>query len=83
MRSEQIYQFLESYIGKHGYAPSRREIAAACEIPSTNSVQYWLDRLARAGRLQYEPKVSRSIILLGTAGAAGDNGSGPNPLPEE
>jgi repressor LexA len=72
---EAIYQCLQGYIARHGYAPTYREIATACGIASIASVKYWLDRLAEQGRVRFERGGTRTIVLLEEA-AVGEREAG-------
>jgi SOS-response transcriptional repressor LexA len=63
-RSERIFAYVADYIAQHGYAPTYREIASGCAIPSLNSVRGHLARLDQAGRLKWTPGVSRGIALV-------------------
>lgn len=64
-RQQRMLTFIRSYISRHGYPPSNREIGRATSISSTSVVDYNLRRLERKGRLTCDPKVSRGIKLTG------------------
>jgi repressor LexA len=91
-RQERILAFVRSYIEKHAYPPSFREIGRATNISSTSVVKYNLERLQDRGYIERTGDISRAIRLtepasslaftlrvplLGTI-AAGD----PIPVPE-
>ena len=52
-RSAEVLRFVVDFKRAHaGDGPTRREIAAGCEIPSTANVQYHLQVLERRGLLR-------------------------------
>lgn len=51
------------YIQSCRVPPSTREIAQACELSSTSTVNHVLTKLARLGYIERIPKVSRGIIV--------------------
>jgi SOS-response transcriptional repressor LexA len=61
---ERILFFIIEYHKEHGYAPSVREIAAALEVGSTNTVNYHLDRLAASGYIMRQKRISRGITVI-------------------
>jgi repressor LexA len=67
-RAKCIYGYLERYIAEHGHAPTYRQIATACGISSTGSVNYWLGKLKDAGLIAFEPGAARTIVILEVAG---------------
>jgi DNA-binding MarR family transcriptional regulator len=60
---EAVYRFVQTYIQKHGLAPSQREIADGCYI-NVAYVGRYLDLLEARGRLTRERGQARSIRLL-------------------
>lgn len=62
-RLDQVFVYVRDYITKRGYAPTYREIMVSCHFASTASVKYYLERLARSGRIHFTPGVSRGIAL--------------------
>lgn len=62
-REQQVYDFIRSYRNKHGFAPSYREIGAACGISSTSNVRYWIDALVRRGLLKQRRGVARGLVV--------------------
>ncbi|MGN0817969.1 MAG: transcriptional repressor LexA [Candidatus Coproplasma sp.] len=48
-KSQEVYEFIQKFIGENGYSPSVREICKACDIASTASVFYILNDLADKG----------------------------------
>ena len=62
-----IYDFLLERSQTTGVPPSVREIGAAVGLSSTSSVQANLDALEKAGYIERDPMLKRSIRLLGQA----------------
>lgn len=62
-----IYDFLLERSQTNGVPPSVREIGAAVGLSSTSSVQANLDALERAGYIERDPMLKRSIRILGQA----------------
>ena len=61
---QRIYEYLEERM-QTGYPPSVREICQAVGLKSTSSVQANLDALERAGYIERDPLLKRSIRLVG------------------
>jgi repressor LexA len=59
----QVYAFIRAYFDEHGFAPSLRDIGAACYLSPSNVVRY-LDRLEARGLISREIRKPRSIALL-------------------
>jgi SOS-response transcriptional repressor LexA len=62
-RSAAIYAYIESRIMADDAAPTVREIAAACGIPSISTVRDYIMRLERAGKVSRTPRRARSLRL--------------------
>ena len=60
---QRIYEYLEERM-QTGYPPSVREICQAVGLKSTSSVQANLDELERAGYIERDPMLKRSIRLV-------------------
>jgi repressor LexA len=58
-----VFAYVRDYIEEHGYPPSMRNIAQACQL-STTAVRYNLDKLEAWGWLAREPHVARSLRIL-------------------
>jgi repressor LexA len=58
-----IYDYICSYIEEKGYAPSIREIAAACFVGHSN-VDRYLKRLEDEGLIKRGRGVPRGISLI-------------------
>ncbi len=62
-RQKKILEFIENFIGQHGYPPTIREIGEAVSIASTSVVNYNLNKLVEHGLIARSPKVSRGLWL--------------------
>ena len=60
-----VFDYVRGYIEQHGYAPSARNIARACQM-SVSTALYNLDKLEAWGWISREPGVSRSLKVLRT-----------------
>ncbi|MCX8126767.1 MAG: transcriptional repressor LexA [Dehalococcoidia bacterium] len=60
---ERIKSFIHWFVGRHGYAPTVREIMKGLGISSTSVVQYHLNVLEREGFIKRDREVFRSIQL--------------------
>lgn len=67
MLDEKIYNYIVTYIQKHGYAPSYREIADEVDVASTSTVHAYLQELFECGLLEKdcEKNVPRAIRVSG------------------
>jgi repressor LexA len=62
-RQEQILNYIQNFIQKHGFSPSIRDIQTNLKISSTSVVAYNLKALQEKGKLDREGKISRGIRL--------------------
>lgn len=60
-----IKAFIYSTVDERGYPPTIREICAEFDIKSTSSASYYLKKLADAGELVVNSKLSRGIEIKG------------------
>ncbi|OGU13624.1 MAG: repressor LexA [Geobacteraceae bacterium GWC2_53_11] len=65
-RQNQVLQFITSYTGDNGYAPSQREIAGHLKVSGTLPVMKHLGALERKGYIKRD-HVNRGITLKTTA----------------
>ena len=63
-RRREVLRFIQGHIEEHGYAPSLRDICAACGISSTSAASYSVQALHEMGLLRRTPGVSRGIALI-------------------
>jgi repressor LexA len=69
-RQQQIWEFLVSYVDRHGYPPTVREIGRAVGLASPSTVHAHLANLERAGLLRRDPSKPRALELTGRAAPA-------------
>jgi repressor LexA len=69
-RQRALLAAVAEFIETHGYSPALRDLAMACDIPSSSSVVYNLDALERHGLIEREHEVARSIRLTAAGRAA-------------
>jgi repressor LexA len=69
-RQQKVLDFIASHLGKRGYPPTLREIAAHLAINGTLGVIKHLDALERKGFITKSAGSSRGIALVNTAAAA-------------
>lgn len=58
-----IYEFIVAFTEQHGYGPSVRDIATGVGVKSTNTANYWKVKLRKEGLIDYQPGISRSIVV--------------------
>lgn len=65
-RQKEVLEYLRSFINKHDYAPSYREIADSFGFSSVATVSEHIDSLKNKGYLENEENMARSIQLTPT-----------------
>ena len=60
-----VLNFIREVISQRGVAPSVREIGEAVGLRSTSTVQYNLNALEKAGYIERDPNLKRTIRLAG------------------
>lgn len=65
-----VLNFIREVISQRGVAPSVREIGEAVGLRSTSTVQYNLNALEKAGYIERDPNLKRTIRLAGSTGKA-------------
>jgi SOS-response transcriptional repressor LexA len=65
-RRAEILACIASFHGKHGYAPSIAQIAAAVQLSSHSAVRHHLGLLKTQGKVTWEAGGHRSLRLVGT-----------------
>jgi repressor LexA len=63
-RQQEIYDFIGSYLAKHGYPPTVREIGKAVGLHSSSTVHAHLAKLESLGVLKRDPTKPRAIEVL-------------------
>jgi SOS-response transcriptional repressor LexA len=64
-RQAEILGHIRSFAGRHGYAPSIRDLMQMAGILSPNGMMCHLKALTKKGAIAYHPKLSRSIVIIG------------------
>ena len=64
-RQQDIYEYVTSYVDRHGYPPTVREIGEAVGLASPSTVHAHLANLERAGYLRRDPTKPRALELVG------------------
>lgn len=64
-RQSQVYDFIRTYVRRHGSAPKLREIASHLGISSRGSVHRYVQAIADAGLINIQPERARGIRLRG------------------
>lgn len=70
-RQKEMYDYLQSYIGTHGYAPTFQEIGAHFKLSSLATVHKHLSNLESKGLIKRHWNYSRAIELLPAHGHSG------------
>ena len=60
---DRTYNFIVSFIKQNGYSPSIRDIVKGTGVGSTNTANYWKKKLRDDGLIDYNPNISRSIVV--------------------
>lgn len=63
-RQKEILKFIQDFMAENKYAPSIREIGAACNIESTHGVTCHLQAIEKKGYITRKPNKARSIVLV-------------------
>src|SRR4051794_31491237 len=63
-RQREIFEFISSYLSKHGYPPTVREIGKAVGLHSSSTVHAHLSKLEGLGVLRRDPTKPRAIEVL-------------------
>lgn len=59
---QRVYQYILSYIGEHGFAPSVRDICDAVGLKSPSTVHFHLKNLAELGLIEKSAFKGRAIV---------------------
>jgi repressor LexA len=62
---QRILNFIRKFSDERVYSPTVRDIARGCNISTPSVVQYHLNMLEQEGHIRRDPKVFRSIQLVG------------------
>lgn len=64
-RDKDVLKYIYSFICKHGFSPSVREIGRGTGLKSTSSVYLHLVHLEECGYILRKPDCPRTITILG------------------
>jgi repressor LexA len=64
-RQQEIWNYLDEYVDRHGYPPTVREIGEEVGLASPSTVHAHLANLERAGLLRRDPTKPRALELIG------------------
>ncbi len=67
-RQSRILNYIVSFLYKHAYPPTIREIGRALDISSTSVVNYNLNKLEKAGLIERDSQVSRGLKVSSSPG---------------
>ena len=59
-----VHVFISGYVAGHHRPPCLREISEGTGVKSTSHVKQILEKLDKAGVIEYAPRISRGIVLL-------------------
>jgi len=63
-QQKKVFGFLKAFQKKHGYSPTRKEIASHFGWSGNNAAQCHLIPLAHKGAIRLAGNVARGIVLL-------------------
>jgi repressor LexA len=63
-RQQEIFDYVRSYVGDHGYPPTVRDIGKAIGLTSSSTVHAHLANLEKLGLLRRDPTKPRAIEVL-------------------
>lgn len=66
--SMRVVGFIARFADEHGYAPSVREIAEACDMSSLSVVAYHLNLLEERGIITREANTARTVRVVSKGG---------------
>lgn len=62
-KTQETYEYIESYIAKNNYPPTIREMCDYLKLDSTSSVVYHLKKLEKLGKITRDASKNRAIEL--------------------
>jgi repressor LexA len=63
LTSDRIYAYIAHYIEAHGYSPTIRDIASACQL-GKSTAHYHVEKLVALGWLEHKPGAARSLRIV-------------------
>lgn len=67
-KQKEILNYIEAFIGEHGYSPSYREIMTGLNYTSVATVSVHVDNLIKRGHIRKRDRSARSLELVNIAG---------------
>lgn len=72
-KQRELLDFINEFIGEHGYSPSYREIMTGCDYTSVATVALHVNSLIRRGHLRKRDRSARSLeVVAGNSEASLD-----------
>jgi SOS-response transcriptional repressor LexA len=71
-RQHDLLDYIERFIGEHGYGPSYREIMRALDYKSVSTVAIHVDGLIQRGHLSKQGRSARSLTVTSPADVTAD-----------
>ena len=65
LQQQQCLEFIKEYFDERGVAPTVREIETAMDYHSPSSAQYMLNSLEKAGYIERDPLMKRTVRIKG------------------
>lgn len=65
LKQQQCLEFIKEYFDERGVAPTVREIETAMDYHSPSSAQYMLNSLEKAGYIERDPLMKRTVRIKG------------------
>lgn len=65
LKQKQCLEFIKEYFDERGVAPTVREIETAMDYHSPSSAQYMLNSLEKAGYIERDPLMKRTVRIKG------------------
>ena len=65
LKQQQCLEFIKEYFDERGVAPTVREIETAMDYHSPSSAQYMLNLLEKAGYIERDPLMKRTVRIKG------------------
>jgi repressor LexA len=72
-KQRELLNFIEHFIGEHGYSPSYREIMSGLNYTSVATVALHVNNLIKRGHLHKREHSARSLEVTNPGGGAGTN----------
>lgn len=70
-KQQELLQFIQAFIDKHGYSPSYREIMNGCQYTSVATVALHVGNLIKRGHIRKRDRSARSLEVVSPLSAGG------------